>query len=240
MLTHSIRLFILMFCIALQGNAQNAKADILRINEAYSKFKDMSMNITYNVYLNYTAALPYETEVGFYRQHDNLRYSKLKEIESLQNKEYLIVTDNEQKRIVVANPVKFNPAKITLLNLDTALATCSAVNYLTTANGQTGYEMIFKSNVISAFDKIELYFSKKTYIVEKMVFFYRQKVKLATETDAIEEKPKLEISFSKFDFQKNTDAGIFSEKKFIEKNGGKYTASATYQGYQVIDQKFLK
>lgn len=240
MFKFSIRLLILVMFISVQGNAQNAKADILRINDAYSKFHDMSMNITYHVFLNYTAVIPYETEVGFYRQHDNLRYSKLKEIESLQNKDYLIVADNEQKRIVVGNPVKFNPAKITLLNLDTALATCSSVNYLTSENGQTGYQMTFKANIVSEFDKVELYFNKKTYVVEKIVFFYRQKIKLSSETDAIADRPKLEITFSKFDFQKNTDMDAFSEKKFIEKNNGKYIASTTYKGYQIIDQKFLK
>jgi hypothetical protein len=222
------------------GIAQNAKADILRINEAYSKFIDMSMNITYNVFLNYSTALPYETEVGFFKQHRNQRYNKLKEIESLQNKDYLVVVDNDQRRIVVGNPVKFDPSKITLLNLDSALSTCSSVSYLDDKPGLGGYSMRFKPNTISAFDKIELYFDKKTYIVEKLFFYYRQEMKLSKETDAISEKPRLEITFSKFDFKTVNDESVFSESKFIEKKNGKYVAANTYKDYQVIDQKFLK
>jgi hypothetical protein len=240
MLRYNIRLFIFLLIGVLPVQAQNAKADILRINAAYSKFTDMSMNITYKVFLNPTTTLPYETEVGIYKQHGNLRYSKLKEIESLQNTNYLIVADNEQKRIVVGNPVKFNPAKITLMNLDTALSTCSTVTYINSSTEQGGYRMVFKPTIVSQFDIIELYFNKKTYVVEKMVFFYRQKMKLAIEEDAIAENPKLEIRFSKFDFGKINDEDFFSEKKFIERSDKKYIASAAYSGYKIVDQKFLK
>ena len=232
--------FVFVQLISWRSIAQNAKADILKINEAYGKFTDMAMNITYNVFLNYSATRPYETETGIYKQHNNLRYNKLKEIESLQNKDYLVVVDNDQKRIVVSNPSKFNPATITMLNLDSALAICSAVNYVTDPSGLGGYQMTFKPNAISAFDKIEIYYNKKTFIVEKLFFYYREKMKLAKEANVVSEKPRLEITFSKFDFKKIEDEHVFSEKRFIEKRSGKYAAAEAYKGYQVIDQKFLK
>ena len=97
MLRYSLHLLILLLLAAFPAQSQNAKADILRINAAYSKFTDMSMNITYDVYLNAASTVPYQTEVGSYKQHGNLRYSRLKEIESLQNSKYLIVADNDQK-----------------------------------------------------------------------------------------------------------------------------------------------
>jgi hypothetical protein len=240
MFKNCILFFVAFFLGYLPVDAQNAKADILRINDAYSKFTNMSMDITYRVFLNQTSTLPYETETGFYRQNGNLRYNKLKQIESLQNSNYLIVVDNELKRIVVGNPVKFDPAKITLLNLDSALSKCSSVNYINVNALQGGYSMIFKSTIVSEFEKVELYFNKKTYVVEKMVFFYRQKIRLATEENAVAERPKLEISFSQFSFEKLEDATFFSEKKFIEKNKGNYIAASSYNGYKIIDQKFLK
>ena len=232
--------FIVLFTGYKSVVGQNAKADILRINDAYSKFSNMSMEITYKVFLNQTTTTPYEIETGSYKQNGNLRYSKLKQIESLQNNNYLVVVDNDVKRIVVGNPVKFNPAKITLLNLDSALSKCSAVNYITGNSEQGGYSMVFKSNIVSEFDKVELYFNKKTYIVEKITFFYRQKIRLATEENAVADRPKLEISFSKFNFTKNEDVAFFSEKKFIEKSKGSFVASSSYSDYKVIDQKFLK
>lgn len=211
----------------------------MKINEAYSKFKDLSMNITYKVYLNQKTTVPYETQVGIFKQHGNLRYSKLSNIESIENKDYLLVVDNDDKRIVISNPVKFNPGKITMLNLDSAFRTCSTVVPFTSGALQ-GYQLVFKTDVVSAFDKIDLYFNKKTYIVEKLVFYYRQKMKLINDDKESAEKPKMEILFSQFNFQNITDVSLFSESKYIEKKKGGYIPVNAYTSYNVINQKIAK
>lgn len=239
MIKYCISFFI---CImAMNTNSQNAKQDVLKINEAYSKFNDLSMSITYNVYANAASSIPAESETGSFKQHGSLRYSRIKEIESLQNKEYLVVVDNEEKIIVVGNPVKFNPKKITLLDLDTAFAKCSSVKFIDNNTGQKGYKLMFKQNIVSEFDAIDLYFNKKSFLVEKMVFYYREKIKINEEDEnAVKEKPKLEIIFSNMNFKTIADINFFSEARFIEKKKGKYYPVSAYNQYNLIDQKFAK
>lgn len=230
-----------MCVVVMNAHSQNVKEDVMKINEAYSKFIDLSMNITYNVYANAASTLPAESETGSFKQHGNLRYSRIKEIESLQNKEYLVVVDNEEKIIVVGNPVKFNPGKITLLDLDTAFAKCSSVKFMDNNASQKGYKLMFKTNIVSEFDAIDLYFNKKSFLVERMVFYYRERIKInEADENSVKEKPRLEIIFSNMNFKTVSDINFFSEARFIEKKKGKYYPVSAYNQYNLIDQKFAK
>ena len=231
----------LVCVLTLSTNAQNAKQDILKINEAYSKFSHLSMNITYNLFKNYTANVPFESESGYFQQQGTLRYSKLKEIESLQNKNCLVVIDNEDKLIVVGNPVKFNAKKITLLDLDTALTKCSSVSFIDAGSTLSCYKMSFRQDIVSEFDAIDLYFNKKSFLVEKMVFYYREKIRINEEDETSpKEKPKLEVVFSKMKFDKISDETFYSETRFVEKRKGKYFPVSAYSEYELIDQKIAK
>ncbi|OFY82814.1 MAG: hypothetical protein A3F72_01645 [Bacteroidetes bacterium RIFCSPLOWO2_12_FULL_35_15] len=227
--------------MVLNVYSQNAKQDMIKINEAYSKFNDLAMNITYNLYPNYTATSPVETETGSFKQHESLRYSKLKGIESLQNKEYLVVVDNEEKLIVVSNPVKFNPGKITMVDLDKAFTNCSSIQFIDNKSALSGYKLTFKETIVSEFDAIDLYFNKKTFLVEKIVFYYREKIRVNEyDESSPKEKPKLEIVFSNMDFKTISDLTFFSENRFIEKRKGKYFPVSIYTNFEVFDQKLAK
>jgi len=231
----------IFFILSMNSFGQNAKQDVMKINEAYSKFNDLSMNISYNLYKNYAATSPVETETGSYKQHGSLRYNKLKGTESLQNKEYLIIVDNEDKIIVVSNPVKFNPGKITMVDLDKAFANCSSIQFIDNKTDQNGYKLTFKQNIVSEFDAIDLYFNKKSFLVERIVFYYREKISVNPEDESsLKEKPKLEIIFSNMNFKTISDLTFFSEDRFIEKRQGKYYPVSTLHEYEVIDQKLAK
>lgn len=239
MIKYCICFFI--WIVVMNANSQNVKQDVLKINEAYSKFNDLSMSIIYNVYANASSSVPAESETGSFKQHGSLRYSRIKEIESLQNKEYLVVVDNEEKVIVVGNPVKFNPKKITMLDLDTAFAKCSSVKFIDNSISQNGYKLMFKPTIVSEFDAIDLYFNKKSFLVEKMVFYYREKIKInEADENSVKEKPKLEVIFSNMNFKTEPDINFFSEGRFIEKKKGKYFPVSAYNQYNLIDQKFAK
>lgn len=236
-----ICLIILIFFQLLTGKTQNAKEDILKINEAYSKFTDLSMSITYNLYANFSATKTSETETGLYKQFGKLRYNKLKNIESIQNKEYLIVIDNEDKKIVIGNPVRFDYKKVTMIDLDSIFKSCSNIKLIDNIPEQKGYKLSFKPDIVSEHDAIELYFNRKTYLVEKLVFYYRRKIRVnENDENSPKEKPRLEIVFSKFNFHPEKDNNLFLEASYFEKNKNKYYPVKKYVEYEIIDQKYLK
>lgn len=234
--------FCLLFCILFfPAAAQNAKQDILKINETYSSIKDLSMDITYTVFPSSKSKVALETHTGCFKQHGDMKYSRLKEVEAVHNNNYSLVIDNEDKLIVVANPAKSNMSEITMIDLDKSLSQCASIDFLGTIGSLSGYKLMFKQNVVSEYDAVELYFNKKSFFVEKLVIYYRQKVKLNEEDpNAVKDKPRLEIVFSNTNLKTIADITLFSEERFIEKKKGKYYPTSAYNSYQLIDQKFAK
>lgn len=234
------------FCLMLlslffSAAAQNAKQDILKINETYTSLEDLSMDITYTLFPSAKSKVPAETHAGCFKQHGIMKYSKVKDIEAVHNKNYSLVIDNDDKLIVVANPAKFSASKITMLDLEKSLSLCSSVEFIGTTGNQSGYKLVFKQNAPSEYDAVELYFNKKTFLVEKLVMYYRQTIKLNEEDpNSAKDKPRLEIAFSNASLKKITDISFFLEEKFIEKKKGKYYTASAYNSYQLIDQKFAK
>jgi len=234
-------LYIIIFLFAFSAKAQNAKEDIKKVNESYVKHKDLSMGITYNVFAAYDDNVPMETSAGSYNQHGNARYNRLNEIESVQNSDFSLVIDHDEKMIVIGNPIKFNPGKIMLLDLDSALSMYSSVKYIDNNVSQKGYSMVFKPTAASEYDKVDMYFNAKTYLVERMVFYYRDKVQLKkTNQDAPEEKPKLEIIFSKISVEPVSDFKFYSAGRFVDKKNGKYVGVGECSSYKVINQKIVQ
>jgi hypothetical protein len=230
---------VLVSCLfSLFAKSQNAKEEMKKMNEAYLKHVDLTMDIAYNVYANWTDASPIEKNSGFYMQHGTDRYNKLNRIESVQNKECALVIDNEEKMILVGNPVKFDPAKITMLNLDTAFSKYASVTPIKVSAPQKGYKLIFKTSAASEYEAVDIYFNTKTYLMEKMVFYYRNKVQLQkTNRDEAKEKPRLEIIFSKVSTAPNPDLKLYSEPRFIAKTTNSYRAVGTYSSYKLVNQK---
>jgi hypothetical protein len=230
-----------MYTMNLLGIAQNVKQDLMKINEVYSTITNLSMEINYSVFSSAQSNVALETHTGIFKQHDGMFYSRLKEVESLHNKNCSVVIDNEDKMIVVANPTKSDVSKITLIDMDKSLKTCSSVETIVSKGNQAGYKFVYKQNVVSEYDAIELYFNKKTFLIEKMVMYYRQKQNLKeNEPDAIKEKPRLEIVFFNTNLKTVTDVSFFSEARFVEKRKGKYFPVNAYNQYQLIDQKFAE
>src|SRR5688500_12276178 len=122
----------ILICLTVSpALSQDAKEDMRKMNASYLKHTDLSMGITYRVFANYKDETPIETSTGSYYQQGSNRYNRLNEIESVQNNECSLVIDNEEKVIVIGNPVKVNAGKMGIMDLDTAFANYSSVKYIT-------------------------------------------------------------------------------------------------------------
>jgi hypothetical protein len=234
-------LYILLFLSAVQGYGQNARTDMGKLNASYARHKDLSMGITYHVYANHRDADPIETSAGSYFQRGSDRYNRLNEIESVQNNECSIVIDNEEKFIAIGNPVKYTAGKIATTEMDTVLDHYASVTYIDNQGVQKGYSFKIKPKVPSEYERIDVFFNSKTWMVERMVYYYRDKQQLIkTNQDAAEEKPRLEVIFSNIKFEAGSDSKFYSESRFVHKKDGKYFPAGAYAGYKIINQKIAQ
>lgn len=218
--------------------SQNPKEDFHKINQAYISSKDMSMTISYTVFESHNSLVPIETSTGEYKQHGNFFYSKIQNVESLSNSTHYIVVDNEDKLIVVANPQKTTLNSVTMVDIEQSISMCSSVEYINLKGSSVGYKLNYNKNIASEYDVIEIYFSKQSFQVEKIIVFYRNKINFQTDNvNAIKDKPRLEITFSNITKKAITDVAFFSELRFVEQKKGKYYPVNTYREYELINQK---
>ena len=63
----------LFFLLVFNLKAQTPKEDFLRINKSYEKFQDLSFDIEYTVYANFSSKNAIDHKYGFYK-NNNINY----------------------------------------------------------------------------------------------------------------------------------------------------------------------
>lgn len=220
--------------------AQTANEDFRKVNAAYSKHQSLSMNVTYTLYSNYSSTVAHDKQKGVYMRQGDKYYSRLLGVETMNNGKTIIVTDHNDKVMLVADPPQTQKSP-TPLDIDSMLATCGETKYSETKAGQKVYSMSFDKRKYLEYSKVDIYINSQTWLIDKIVLYYREQVSLDPDNDnALKEAPRVEITYSSVITNPAFDKEQFSENKFIASAGGKLKATGAYAGFEVINQKIKK
>lgn len=233
-------IYILTLVSFVAGNlfAQNAKEDIIKINQAYAdKNSHLSMEVSYNLYNNYASKQIAETKKSMVKKQGDFHHVTMDGIETIMTKNFVIVVDPSEKIILLGNPVKADE-KLMMVNLEKITEQCSSVDYIEVSANSGGYKLSFKKEVNSNFEMVDVIYNKQSYMPEKMVLYYRNAMPLNPEDpNSKKDKVRLEIVFDKVDHHPKLDKAVFNESYYITKVKGKEEPTEKYKGYKILNQK---
>lgn len=228
-----------MVLTSTAGNpaVEKAKEEFAKVNKTYALEK-FTVQMVYKYYYEYNATSPGETQTGVYYKNGAESYSKIMGIETIRNHKMSLVIQNDEKIMVVSNPVKDNgPMTIAL---DTLVQICESFNRTELPDNQIKYELKFKSGIAFEYTKMDVYIDKQNYYINKLVLYYSEQEMVLENPDETKTiHPKLEITYKGFNTNYASSPTLFSDTPYVVLvSQNKYKATPKYSGYQVYNQKF--
>lgn len=222
-----------MLACAMPCLAQNVKADIEKINKVYARAK-YSLELEYRVFEYYSAEAPMQVENGLVKKDGELIYYKLGPVESIQQKDYSVITDHDDK-IIALLPREYNATQSRFLpaQLDSLHRLCNRIEYAALNSTTSSYAFYFDG---SQYELVKLFFHPGNFQISKMELFYKDAVNLTEEEGAPEKTPRMEIIYKQFDTNPSFAAQQFTYHYFLEKTGKDYKPKANYHDYTVVTQ----
>lgn len=228
-------LYIFQACICM---AQNAVEDLIKVNQEYLKYKNLSMTISYNVYLSYTSSDIIESETGLYQRKNNIQYSNIAGFETLYSADNLIVVDPNNKMILICDPVEFKNQSITGVDIENMLSICNSVKYSVGSKMEKVYRLDYSNNKYLELSAMELFIDSQRHIFNKIVIYYNKSIKdFQIKTNNDNHLPRLEIVFTVFDTNPDLLPDRFKEDYYIKKTDAGIFCSQNYSNYQLINHK---
>jgi hypothetical protein len=228
----------LFFMNVFVVQAQNTKEDFMRLNKSYEKFQDLSFDIEYTVYANYTSHDPIDHKFGFYKKKGKLYYNKLMGFENLVTGNETIAVDSVHKNIFIYPSKKVSQSKVAMIDFEKSMSKFKKIQTAKRGDNERGYKIQYQDTVISEYEKIEFYYSEDTYLMTEMILYYRRDIDFSESFPSKKgEKPRLDIKFKNINTQPKYGENEFSASNFISEKSGRKFASAKYIGYKVYDQK---
>jgi hypothetical protein len=215
--------------------AQVAKDDFRKIDLAYKSSASLSMNVNYTAYADYSATAPLEVQKGEVKVQGSQSYHKIGPIEIIQNNNYTLTIDNEEKKIIMLGKIKAAEKKKPLeIDLEKLLGFADEIKYSEPFKGKGSYELSFASQEYS---KVIVIFSRKTFFIEKIILYYLNPEDLSGEGEESAQQPRMEIDYLNVQVNASIPSSVFTYEKYLDYAGGKiYTCRQEYRAYSFIDQ----
>lgn len=231
----SLFLFPLLFIQT--AFAQVAKDDIAAINKAYIKNKMLAMKTRYEVFKNRDTDVAFQEETGEIKKYGNLMYSRIGDIETIQNTSYYLIADHEDKNIsLLGQKIQQNqfpePGPDFTGKLEKLLSLCSKVEFKKENKTQNSYLL---SMPYSEYNEMKIFYNKETFVIEKLILYFREAENLEGEKDGIKEIPRVEITYTDINLSPDFKESDFTYDKFLEKVNGKFYCKNPYKKYTLTD-----
>lgn len=216
--------FLPRFC------AQNIGEDLIKLNDAYAKIENISMQIKYSVFFDGKQESN-ETEVGIIKKSKNKVYTNEFSSESLVNDEYQIIVDHSNKVLIVDYVDKTkSTSSLDKLNVDSLLKGFELVEFkgITESNLKL-YHLSYKYGDVSF---VELWLDVKTGFLSKINIHYRGKMEVA---EGKFSKVMASVEYNKIQSNITFSQYTFSEKQYVSITKKEVELASKYKEYQLIN-----
>lgn len=203
-----------------------------KINRWYTSTPSYSFVIIHATYAGHASKTPYEQRKGYFKKFSTGFHSSIADIQSIQNKNYLITMDSVKKIILVNSPLKDFEQKnsISLADYEKILEKCTSISIL---NGKTKTLKIElkKNHAISSYEIC----LNKDELFQSITVFYANEVKSKTGQMV---KPKLTIVFENYNVKIPIEKDELNENKFfLVGNNTVLKLKDNYGDYTLLDQR---
>lgn len=226
---------ILVFIIicSCPAFAQDIKADIISTTKFYEEAQSLSMKMNYRFYADKTSTEVLEEYSGTYKTFGKYFFSDMLGVLSVQDSKLKIYVDKTAKIVMVSNTDTATHKSFSIGDLDKLLKIYSSVDYL----GIQGNNKVYTYNYLpnkTEYDAIKIYIDKGQDYITKVVFYYNKNNNYYKANEQYP-NPRLEVTYSDVIRNKAASATDFNTTKYVTAANGKYSLSAQYKNYQLIN-----
>jgi hypothetical protein len=232
-----LTLIVLMLSLVGASEAQDivtAKqtADyFLRVNQAYSDCRSISMDIQHSFYKTYSDSVPEASFQGYYFRKNTMENSSIAGIFSVQDERYRITIDTANKDISISNPVlssAANPAAVLgILQLSKKI-------YLTKNPASDVFLMVFADDN-PEFSSLRISIDPRTNFIQSIVIYHSEEEEYEDHGKKIVTKGRTEIHYENLKKNPGLPDRKFSLKDYISFVNNKAVPAKEYSDFDVID-----
>lgn len=230
-------IFLFIGSAYINKETQDVKGDFQKISKVFSENKNISFKMSYLLYRNYKSSVPIEVKNGYFKRIGDKQFVNIDGFLTLYLKDMLLVVDSTNKTILIGNPIKFDMKSLNIFPLDSMKKFYSNMEVLSEDKTTKTVKLQIAKNIVSPTNAISISYNKESYFVNKIVLFYREKIKF-NESDKETTQMRLEVVLS--DYQKVDDSKDFefSSNHYIQKQKHKYVGVGIYKSYKILDQRY--
>lgn len=229
-------LLALLICWSISGQAQHNAGlaeHFRKINQAYSGTGSFQFAIRYSVYKSATSSIAVETSTGKYYKKDQSYLWVAGEQYIMQNKQYFISADKENKSLLIGKPVTQSTAFLPV-SMDSLLALASE-HKLIEKGDEKEIQLTF-GFLLDNVSRMDIRFGTNGFI-SRLVFYYNHFID-DEKNPLVSSSPRLEMVFTPIEKDPSQGEEMFSEKSFFHLKEGKVIPVGIYKDYFLIDQRF--
>ncbi|MEL6651523.1 MAG: hypothetical protein AAFQ87_12030 [Bacteroidota bacterium] len=220
---------IFIFCLTTAAlQAQQPEADLLKIHEMYQNLKTYSVEIEQNVYPTYTSAKSVHQVSGKVRLGEDQYYSYIDGVEILQNDEYTIMANHDQKTLMIQDKISLIPKTIGLPPIDSFLTQCERVEFAKISERQHAYDLYFSEDLYS---RIRMIFNPRTYHLDKVILYYANEDYWGDKQ--VPTLARLELEFRNPKLNQPIAASTFSSKRFFHSTTKQLRLQPAYASFRL-------
>ena len=158
--------------------------------------------------------------------------------ESLVTIDKTIAIDSIHKNIYISSTKNTPMPKVAMVDLEKSMGLFKKIEPLTRGKNESGYKIEYKDTTLSTYEKIEVYFSNETFIINEITIYYRREIDFSESFPRKNgEKPKLNIKFKNINTKPQYSESEFSASNFVSEKQGQKVPARKYLGFKIYDQK---
>lgn len=200
-------IFLFLISVFQLSFAESGVAFLERVRANYDDLNSLSIEMKYDLYKGHKGNQLTESYTSFYGRSGKDSYRKIGSVEFINNDDYAIQVNHQDKMILVSDPSKnelFDPS------LEDALRFCSSVNIESNSTGQL-IHLIIKQKVDLPFSRLEIQVDKKLFVTS-IVFYYSTQMNFSGNYQNPQmDFPRLEVTYENLSRKwKDTDQKLES------------------------------
>ena len=229
-----MRLFIHIVCLLgilsapCQLMAQDAAADLQKVNDYVNKSKILSLELEYRVFASWESTKPVEVSLSTIKKRGDESYLSLSHLEMLQATNYSVAVNTQSKSMQIASKQKSETPVQKDMDYKALLASCKSVIYKRVSDEKATYTL----NAEVGYKKTIIAFHPKTFRPISAEVHYLGTMKDDGTMDESQNK-KMIILYNRVDRQPLFGKSDFDYSKFFTVVGQKYLPTANYKGYTI-------
>lgn len=223
----------IFFCFVFSAvNYAESGSDFLKkVRANYEDLSSLQLTMRYELFKEQNSTKVHEQYESFYGRNGNETYRKIHTSEIINNKDYSLQINHDEKIIVVSSASKND---FFTSDIKTSLSFCKET-LVTTSGDFHIITMILKSKIDLPYSKFVVVVDKK-YFIQEMIFFYSIEMDFSKSYLTKDlHRPKLVVKYTDLSKRWKDDDGLLKTDRYLRIDNSKIFPADAYADYSILN-----